>query len=181
MYQKKKLDRKIFSGVTKKVGNKEYYGDLDAKLAQLRDLGYNENGIESYRILVSFFSEKSQNSDRYTVTMAKTGGSFRDSASKQGVGQQVYFRNPQKRNSGVGFAVKEATGLVDELQKYALSMLGKENSENILSEGEYKGKKTYDLELKSALAEEMGVTRYHELLKYIAEKVFDTCEQRTTA
>ena len=167
----------ISEGVTKRVGNKEYFDGLDSKLKQLQEQGYNEDGIESYRILLSFFNEKSLDSGRYRVNLAKSGSAFYDSkAAKQ---QQIYSTNPQKRTSGVGIYVKEGSGLVDKINAHVLGLLGKEHSENVTIQTELKGRKIYDLYLHNALADEMGVAKYHEFLAHISQQVFDACEKRT--
>ena len=179
------MDSKIFhdalaqisEGVTKKIGNREYFDGLDSKLLQLQEQGYNKDGIESYRILLSVFNEKSLNSDRYRVNLAKSGSAFYDSkAAKQ---QQIYSTNPQKRASGIGIYVKESSGLVDQVNAHVLGLLGKEHSDNVTIQTELKGRKIYDLYLHNALADEMGVAKYHELLAHISQQVLDVCEKRT--
>ena len=163
--------------VTQKVGNKEYF-ELDAKLDQLRELGYNEAGVESFRIVVSYLTEKSKNSDRYTVRLAKTGSSFNDGQAPGRAKQQMYLLNPMKKESGVTFHVGESTGVTNHIYSHVLNLLGKEASSNMILGGEYKGVKNNNLHFKAALADEMGIDRYHDLLKHIAASAFNGCEER---
>ena len=169
--------------VTKKVGNKEYF-ELDAKLDQLRELGYNESGVESFRILVSYFTEKSRNSDRYTMRLAKTGSSFNDSQRPGRSKGEMYLLNPKKRESGVTFSVGDnIPGVVDHLYSHVLNLLGKEASSNITLNGGGSGsawrlRANNTLSFQGALADEMGIDRYHDLLKHIAASLFNACEER---
>ncbi len=179
------LDKKVFDkaieeiseGITRKVGNKEYFEGLEGKLNQLKEQGYNEDGVESYRIMMSFFNDKSKGGGCYTTNMAKSGSSFND--SKATPKMQIYMTNPQKRSSGIGIEIKENTGLVDELRQYVLDQLGKEQSTNVQMSLEYKGKERHECHFSPALADEMGVQAYHELLGYITDKIFIACEQRS--
>jgi len=178
------LDPKIFDravaemteGVTRKVGNKEYFDGLSSKLQQLKDWGCNEDGIEAYRILTSFLNDKAKGDERYRINLAKSGSAFYDSKAK--LKQQLYLANPQKRSVGVGFTVKEGSGVVDEIRDRALGIIGRDSSPSIRMVMEIKGRPAYDCFFHPALADEMGVGRYQEFLTEISPRIYEACEAR---
>lgn len=161
---------------TQKIGNKIIFSGLEHKLEQLKELGMNSDGIESYRIIVNFLNVNSEGKNRYRLVLAKTESSFNLQLAGSKSKPLIYFRNPQKRSYGLGMTVNENSGVVDELYSYILGILGKEKSENLSLGIEYKGKKYHNLAIRPKLADELGVEKYHQLLLDVLKRVIENCD-----
>lgn len=162
---------------TQKIGNKTIFNGLEQKLEQLKELGMNPDGIESYRIIFNSLIEKSEGKSRYCIRLAKTGSTFNfqlDGGKSKWI---IYINNPQKTSSGVGIGVTEESGVVDELYSYILGILGKDKSENLNLGGVYKRKKHHNLGLSSKLADELGLEKYHQLLLHVSNRVIENCDK----
>jgi 6-pyruvoyl-tetrahydropterin synthase len=163
---------------TQKVGKKVVFNELETKLEQLHEIGYNPDGIDSYRLLFNSLMKSSDMNNRYRHSLARTGASFNNVPKNGGrLRQLIYIGNPQKRTFGINLGVQEFSGVTDELYSYVLNMLGKEKSENAILGGVYKGKEHNNLELSAQLAHELGLENYQQLLSHISARVIESCDK----
>ncbi len=190
-----KLERAIvFAAMTNVDGNLEKqqiqgdvnkrvkFGSLDAKLNQLRELGYHEDNILAYKTLVAPLSDKVKEGNRYRLSLARSGGSFNDDTLTVSDRQQIYFHNPRKRLLGIQLHISQTTGLVDELFEYINNLTGAVNPDytsihNPTPEDRYQ---TRSLVIKPALAERLSKDKYHQMLHNIATRVIQACDNRTS-
>jgi len=162
-------------------GKKVKFDSLDAKVNQLTELGGNKDGILALATLLAPFYDKVKEDSRYRLSLAKTGGSFNDdSIQNLSDRQQIYFRNPKKRLSGISFSVKQSTGLVDELYEHINEITGEANPDytSIFDPTPEDRYQIRELKIMPALANKLSKEDYIQLIQHIAERVIEACDAR---
>jgi hypothetical protein len=97
-----------------KVGNKTIYNGVETKLLQLKEKGFSDQAIVNYENLWLGLSSIEKESDKYSISFAKTGSSFNDdSKAGRGKKQLIYCTNPSKKALGMKIWVKNNSGKVN--------------------------------------------------------------------
>jgi len=156
-------------------GHKILYASLELKLAQMKEGDLNEKGIEAFRSLMAYPSERAQGNPKYRVSFAKTGSAFyNDSAASMGEKQLLYVCNPGKRKFGIKFYLKGNSGVKDEIQDYLLELLGISHIDetNLISESFLETNKL-TLIVEPDLCGVLGEEKYYEILSHISKRICD--------
>ncbi|MFT5421266.1 MAG: hypothetical protein ACI9D5_002021 [Candidatus Endobugula sp.] len=87
-------------------------GGIEPKLSQLKDKGLNEEGIESYRALMSPLFNRTRENKGFRISFAKTGSAFNDFTlpHSNGLRQHIYLSNPRKTTLGVNLKLIKRQG-----------------------------------------------------------------------
>lgn len=141
-----------------KIGNKTVYKGLETKLNQLAELGFNAVSIEAYNEFWTPLEKLTASDSRYRISFAKSGSGFYNETYSRGKNQLFYCNNPSKGAIGTKIWVKRNIGKVKEYKAFLESTYCLENSESIYISNEK------DLILEPGLFNELGETRYKELL-----------------
>jgi hypothetical protein len=162
-----------------KVGHKTVFAGLVPKLAQMKESGLNDDGVESFNALMGYPSERAQTDEKYRMSFAKTGSAFyNDNAATMGEKQLLYVINPGKRKAGVKFYLKGNSGIKDEIQSQLLELIGVANisDTDLFSEAELDSKRPALL-LEADLFEKLGKDRYFELLNHISKRICEVHDE----
>ena len=150
-----------------KVGNKTIYDGVDSKIIQLREEQADEESILAWGIIWSRLEAKSQENDKYRVSLAKTGCSFNDDTQKHGKKQLFYSNNPGKLG---GFRISihyKAKPIYDTIS----SEFQLVNCENI-SRKIKKGKGSY-IEIQTTLFKKLGEDKFNKVVSRIIDLILE--------
>jgi hypothetical protein len=152
-----------------KAGHKTVFAGLEPKLAQMKEAGFNTDGVKAFSALMTCPFERAQSDEKYRMSFAKTGSAFyNDNASSVGERQMLYVCNPGKRSPGIKFWLKKNSGITNEIKNHLFGLLGinEIGETNLLSHD-----KKNDFILEAGLCEKLGSKNYLELLTHISTRV----------
>ena len=156
-----------------KVGHKTVFAGLEPKLAQMKETGLNDDGVQAFRALMAYPFERAQTDEKYRMSFAKTGSAFyNDNAPSVGEKQLLYVLNPGKRKAGVKFFLKGNSGIKSEIQDHLIELLGVSHIDEtkLISEAEVDAKKPA-LFVEADLCGALGKEKYYELLSHISKRI----------
>jgi hypothetical protein len=162
-------DQGVKSAASK--GKKLVFEDLAQKIAQLRELGLNEDGIVAYESLYRPLIEKAAVDNNYQTSLARTGASFNKNSLGSRNRQLIYTTNPQKKSAGPRIFIKESVGNLDVVLESLLAMTGDTGKEHLKMSTDRNGRR--ELLVEPAVTEGLGVDGYLKLIDYIADVVIN--------
>ena len=149
-------------------GKKTKFDSIDSKLEQLREAGIPERSIVPFAEFLKILSSV-KDTDRFQISLAKTGSSFFDNKLGRSNRQMFYFNNPKKTFSGFALAIKENTGLVDYFDQKLRTQFPNDCEGNVVLREKY-----HDLLLYPCFADAIGQEAYISVISEIANSVLES-------
>ena len=149
-----------------KVGNKTIYDGVDSKLIQLREEQADEESVVAWGNIWSRLEGKSKESDKYRVSLAKTGCSFNNDSSKHGNKQLFYSGNPKKRG-GFRIWVKFKAKLILDTIKLEFSLSESENISRKIGGG------SSFIKIETGFYNEVGSEKFNKINSRIIDLILE--------
>ena len=153
-----------------KVGNKTLFAGIDAKLAQLKEIGCNPDGIKAFETLMRPLYEKSLNEPKFRLNFAKTGNTFSDASLPRSQQQFLYVVNPSKKSSGFRFSAKEGSPLYNEISNDINLIYGDQDLGEYVYHKVHKRRNLKVIDVHQGLAD-LGFEKYIKLLEFLADRI----------
>jgi len=167
---------------TQKSFKKIQFDGLDAKIAQMNELGLNKQGIESFTVLFKPLYDLLPKYPELVISLAKTATTFNDKSLEIVVHRQlIYVVNPKKSTVGMEIFVNEYSGIYEHMLAYVEKFNLSEEYVRIEHNND-PNKRGYNrpksLIFSYKLASKLGQEKYNKLLEHIATNLVNVIESR---